>query len=334
MRTILIIGSIFGIVNSLILIIYPLFSKKGNKTSNRLFSLVLLMVTFQLLNSIIPAFSEEPYRVTWISWLMGYILIGPIYYLFVCSILNNKFSIRTSSIVNFIPALLLLIIWVTVNDIKTDYKIWNIYHRIISLHQILFLAWTVYLINSSKYENKKVIKQLNIFSYFLLGIWLTSLLNEITGLDYITGALLYCFMIFVVFRIVFNKGYIIDNTTNKYQKTGLKETEKVKIQKLLDNLLTNDKVYTDNTISIGKIAKLMNTSIHNLSQVINEHYNLSFFELISNNRIVEAKKLLLKEPDTKVSDIAYGVGYNSLSAFNTAFKKQTGKTPSKYRNGN
>ena len=91
------------------------------------------------------------------------------------------------------------------------------------------------------------------------------------------------------------------------------------MRQLLQNL-----VYKNNTISLAKLAKQINSSILALSQVINENFQLTFFELIGKYRIEEAQKLLKEEPETKISDIAFEVGYNSLSAFNAAFKKSTG----------
>ena len=47
-------------------------------------------------------------------------------------------------------------------------------------------------------------------------------------------------------------------------------------------------------------------------------------------RLKEAQRLLL-DTDTKVIDIAYQIGFGSLTAFYSFFKKETGKTPNEYR---
>nr|WP_319270905.1 helix-turn-helix domain-containing protein [uncultured Draconibacterium sp.] len=111
----------------------------------------------------------------------------------------------------------------------------------------------------------------------------------------------------------------------------MKSDENKRIFSELKLLLNQNSVYRDNTVSLSKLAKQINTSTHALSQVINENFQLTFFELIGQYRIEEAKSKLKTEPETKISDIAFEVGYNSLSAFNSAFKKMTGLTPSKYR---
>ena len=81
------------------------------------------------------------------------------------------------------------------------------------------------------------------------------------------------------------------------------------------------------------LANRLNTTRHNASQVINEHFKLSFHELVNKYRIQEAKHML--DNDTQrilnIIDIAYEVGYNNKVTFNKAFKKDTQLTPSEYQ---
>ena len=77
----------------------------------------------------------------------------------------------------------------------------------------------------------------------------------------------------------------------------------------------------------------MNTTRHNASQVINEHFEVSFHELINTYRIQEAKKILDNDfkKNLNIIDVAYEVGYNNKVTFNKAFKKDTQLTPSEYQ---
>ena len=70
-----------------------------------------------------------------------------------------------------------------------------------------------------------------------------------------------------------------------------------------------------------------------LSQVINTEHNKNFREFINTLRIKEAEKLL-KETSLKIEAVAYETGFNTISTFNIAFKKETGITPSEYRKKN
>ncbi|HEX3006245.1 MAG TPA: helix-turn-helix domain-containing protein [Bacteroidales bacterium] len=101
----------------------------------------------------------------------------------------------------------------------------------------------------------------------------------------------------------------------------------------INELLGEHKFYTDSLISVAKLGKLIGEPSYLVSQVINEHFNMTFYDWIAFQRIDEAKRLL-KDPSTKnftIEDIAERVGYNSKSAFNKAFKKFAGNTPSEYR---
>lgn len=117
----------------------------------------------------------------------------------------------------------------------------------------------------------------------------------------------------------------------KYEKSSLTEEKKTEILNKLQNLFENDKYFKGNTISLADTAKAIGEASHHLSQAINEKLNKTFFELLSEYRIEEAKRILKETPEVTIEDIADQVGYNSKAAFNKAFKTTTGKTPSEYR---
>jgi AraC-like DNA-binding protein len=60
---------------------------------------------------------------------------------------------------------------------------------------------------------------------------------------------------------------------------------------------------------------------------------MTFFDYLSQYRIEQAKALLteLDGQNGAVLNIAFTVGFNSNSAFYTAFKKCVGQTPAQYR---
>jgi len=331
MDTIILIGSIIGIVNSFILIIYSLFSKKGNRRSNIIFALFIFVLTLRISKSILITFSDGFHDFLLTIGLSGFMAIGPVFYFFAESIYNSKFKFRWGQLAHLLPAILFTFLWVFLDRIRSDASTWHIFYRTILLQYMIYLARTVYKVNTGSVQNGRIIKQLNIIAAFLMAIWFAYFLNEVSGFPYISGAVLYSVLIYFTLIIVINKGFIVDVSNPKYKKTGLKAEESERILKELKGLLLGSKMYQDNTLSLVKLTKKLNTSTHALSQVINENYEQTFFELIGQFRIEEAKDLL-KESENKISDIAFEIGYNSLSAFNTAFKKATGSTPTIYRN--
>jgi len=120
--------------------------------------------------------------------------------------------------------------------------------------------------------------------------------------------------------------------SNKYLKSGLTESLSEELKGELITLFTVDKVYRDSAINLDTLSEKLNTTRHNASQIINEHFDMNFFELINKFRIEEAVNLLEedKNGNLNIIDIAYEVGYNNKVTFNKAFKKSTSLTPTQF----
>ena len=78
------------------------------------------------------------------------------------------------------------------------------------------------------------------------------------------------------------------------------------------------------------IANSTGLSINQVSEIINTAFKKNLNDWINDLRIEEAKDYL-KESELSIKEIYYEVGFNSKSAFNNAFKKRMGTTPSTYR---
>jgi AraC-like DNA-binding protein len=119
----------------------------------------------------------------------------------------------------------------------------------------------------------------------------------------------------------------------KYSKSSLDEKRKNELLASIKHEMEKNKFYADPLASLSNLAKRLHETNHHISQVINEKMNKTFYELLASCRIEEAKKILVNPQNAHltVEEIAEKVGYNSKSAFNNAFKKLTGKTPSAFR---
>lgn len=125
-----------------------------------------------------------------------------------------------------------------------------------------------------------------------------------------------------------------EKTKQRKASFSIDDQRAEEIKNRLTALMEDKKIYADNLISISRVAKQLNEPSYIISWVLNEKMGYSFFEWVSYYRIKEAKRLL-GNPSMQgitVEQIAEDVGYNSKSAFNKAFKKHTGKTPSDYKN--
>jgi len=330
----LFIGLAVWIIIFLGLFVYSLVSTKGSRYSNLLFTVMFLLLGLTLAKGfyglLFPGLKNHYFSIS----LSASLFLGPVYYILIDSLLGQKFRFKNKTLLHFIIPLLLFLGWLFLEGIHINYKWWNIFHRSSMLLYISYLSAGIYRSNNNSDIPLKIKKQFNIMSCFLCAIWLSLLINEVSDLPYLAGSLIYLFFIFSFLKLIFNNGYFIDTKNEKYKKTGLGPEEKSRILLSLNKAFIDGKVYMDSNISLAKIAKIVQCTPHALSQAINEKHQKTYFEYIGEYRIEEAKRLLIQNPGIKISDIAYQVGYNSLSAFNTAFKKRSGSTPSNFRNEN
>lgn len=180
-----------------------------------------------------------------------------------------------------------------------------------------------------------------IISYILYGTSILIEFGEISMVIYHIMVLLMCFMLIYIVYMGYVQPDIFSNThiplkqrlfSEKYKKSGLTNTLSNELKENLINLLVKDKIFKENNLNLEVLAFKLNTTRHNASQIINEHFQMNFFELINTFRIKEAIKILEEDlhGNLNIIDIAYEVGYNNKVTFNKAFKKETNTTPSEY----
>ena len=83
-------------------------------------------------------------------------------------------------------------------------------------------------------------------------------------------------------------------------------------------------------LSLDKVAKVVNMSANYFSEKFKQATGMRFVEYVSRTRVEKARNLL-QNPRLRVSEIAFDVGFQSLSQFNRAFKQVTGQSPREYR---
>jgi AraC-like DNA-binding protein len=83
-------------------------------------------------------------------------------------------------------------------------------------------------------------------------------------------------------------------------------------------------------LSLNKVAKAAGISRNHLSEKFKQVTGINFVEYVARTRFEKACELL-RDVDLRISEIAFAVGFQSLSQFNRVFKKFAGKSPSAYR---
>jgi AraC-like DNA-binding protein/ligand-binding sensor protein len=83
-------------------------------------------------------------------------------------------------------------------------------------------------------------------------------------------------------------------------------------------------------LSLGEVAKAVNTSVFYFCKLFKKITGVNFTDYLARVRVEKAKNLLLN-PNLRVSEIAYEVGFQSLTHFNRVFKRIVGESPTQFR---
>lgn len=171
---------------------------------------------------------------------------------------------------------------------------------------------------------------------FLFGLFATIHLdNEIWVIK--TTAFIFSFSVFalgykgILQKEVFQKGERVTLQAPNASTPANKPD-----QQLIDTLLAymgTKKPYLDPELTLSSLAKDLNISRSNLSQLINDGIGENFYDFVNKYRVEEVKRLMT-DPEVKnfnMLGLALEAGFKSKSTFNLIFKRFTGLTPTEYK---
>jgi AraC-like DNA-binding protein len=84
--------------------------------------------------------------------------------------------------------------------------------------------------------------------------------------------------------------------------------------------------------TVEQVAAEVGLTSRSLARRFEAELGMTWRAALRRLRVLRAIEALAAD-DTPVTTIAFGVGYSSLSAFNSAFRDLTGQTPTQYRAG-
>jgi AraC-like DNA-binding protein len=271
--------------------------------------------------------------------------------------LEHPFSRDKRQYYLYLPFLVTLIINVII-DLDIDFEIyhWDIIHNenVIETYYFFEDIGSVLFAIVLTYQSWKVLQKYPspVPSQWLWHFWLWStatilvwivlwILDEAIGLNY-TGQIfnVVClFFFWVTFRGVFQ----FKLAEEKFEIRKILATETVRPDNRLiadhplfirlEQLMQEEHLYRDPELNRDSLAQKLGISSGYLSQRINQDSGLNFSEYVNAYRVAEVKRLLLDpkfEPYSLLA-IGYEAGFNSKSTFYAAFKKETGLSPSAYK---
>lgn len=117
---------------------------------------------------------------------------------------------------------------------------------------------------------------------------------------------------------------------SRYKRSALRSGDLARIAAKLDSAMRDQKFWQNPDLSLLDLSQATCVSQNNISQSLNEHLGMNFYDYVNRWRVDQACRALC-ETDQQILSIAEEVGFNSKSTFNAAFKKHTGQTPRAYR---
>lgn len=321
--------------------------------------IVLALIVFRWHYNIIP----DNLLFKFLTILFEYGII-PLFYFFVVKVTQQKVQLKPKMLFLTIPfgiAVVFLFLPQTLWD-----KNWLMFHTLLTFNfygqAILFFLlalkrYQAYQLQMKNYLTQDYLQRLKILKLALTGFLIilvlglignviriqlkfeASIMNQAVEMIIL---LLINIILFVGIKlpqelidISFDeKEDSIDSIDNeKYKNSSLSSADKKVIVEKLNRIVAQNKYYKTPNLTIKKLSQELDVQSKHLSQVINENFEQNFCDYVNTLRINDAIHQLKdqKQKHKTILEICYSVGFNSKSAFNDVFRKQTGLTPTACR---
>ncbi len=139
---------------------------------------------------------------------------------------------------------------------------------------------------------------------------------------------------YVLYKLIVTPQEILPKSNDAKYKTSSLNTKDIERHKsYLLRLMTEEKLFKNNKLTVNDVAKQLNIPRQHLSEILNVHMKTGFQDFLNQYRVEEFMACLQNETYSNYTllGIANEVGFSSKSSFNTTFKKLKGMTPSQYK---
>jgi AraC-like DNA-binding protein len=332
---------LLGAIQGWLLSIWFLKNQK-NRIANLYFALFLIVVGLQLTFKFITKgwLMENVHLGYLLSYDLPY-LVGPLMFLYISARQRNEF--QPSHLWHFLPFLLtLLFTTAALSFQRFPLRLHPYTDMSLQLGSI-----AIYSVMSLRLQNPML-------RNFILAVWIAESIIIVT-----LAVMVIYYPVFPDVRMLFlsltmliywisymaisKPDLFLESTGTpmiallrkgpKYAHSSLKPEDAQRIEEGLKRIIVQEQIYLNSELTIDLLAAKLDTTRHNISQVLNEKLNKTYAEYVADLRLEEVRSRLCNPANHRytIAAIALDSGFNSLSSFNDLFKKRYQTTPSKFR---
>ena len=287
-------------------------------------------------------------------------LLGPLIYFFVLSLLRQPLPPTPKRYLHYLPAFIHVAIVNTVVGLNLK-GVWSFMPREV-MHWCMFgieaagiISFTVYMVLSYReylkykdaYHEKfavsfsgNLLYYFFVFSFSIAACWTVGFiynytLSVPTYLAYYIVWSLLCILVYFLAYQVYNSPSILQlpdiEKDTKGEQPVIEGIDRNHLEKLLA-YMEEEKPYLDQELRLDRLAELMNMPRYELSKLINQGTGNTYFDFVNRYRVNEyiALRENVKYDHLNILELAFQSGFNSKSAFNRAFRKHTGQSPTDF----
>jgi AraC-like DNA-binding protein len=348
--------SILAIVTAILLLIFSFFLVVQKKRRNRC---SIILTAFLISNAIyLAGFALSVFMepvVASVSWFLGIgsafgFLFGPLLYLFTLSITNRKFHFRQRMLMHFVLFVIVVLLIISRVNIFLDF-----FHILLIVQVSIYLL--LCLVHIRNYRNDlrecySSVDRINLtWLMYVVGGFFLMWMIDLAGLIYyrsggennslilflsfLSIAINFVFAIWVFYNALhqpdFLFGVLEELEITKYKNSRLSQQEKKDILVKVKTYFEEEQPFLHSSLMIREVSSAINIPSKYISQVINESLNKNFYDFVNTYRLRYAMNELLEHKEKTILEVLYASGFNTKSAFNSAFKRLNGITPSEYR---
>jgi AraC-like DNA-binding protein len=338
--------SAIGVFNGLIISSYLISFKKQRSTASFFLGLLLLSVCLKICKSFIFYFYLELPGIYIEIGVLASSFVGPSLFYFINASLENSSKKTTWKLLNYGFWTMAIVSASVFSPYDVNPDLWNKYiGTIISAQLVVYLIATAWALRHVVIKLIKKQEKLSPTEILMLSILAGNLVIpaafKLTIFDFfngpcISGALFFSLVLYVnIFLFVSsrktNSIFQGPGDQGRYANKKIAHDHAANLTERLQKIILAEELYKNPDLKLNDLARKINVSSHQLSQLLNDNLSKSFATYINEYRINQACELIANDSLIKLEAIGYEVGFNSKSTFYTAFKKLKNTTPTLYK---